>query len=253
MMQHESRYSRHELLKGFGAKGQEKIRNSSVLIIGAGGLGSTASLYLASSGVGRLTIVDGDSVDLTNLQRQILHSTERIGVPKALSAKISLQAINPEVRVIGLMTVPNRDLLTKLVQNHDYVLDCTDNTESRYLLNEVCREQKKILVTAGCVGYSGQVTVFDFSNPNSACYACLFPNHDGADEKASSKGVFAPMVGMLGCIQASETLKLMAGIGESLINSLFMIDVSTMQIQKIRYKKNGHCPVCGKKEEDHEN
>lgn len=245
-----NRYSRHELLKGFGEEGQRRVRQSSVLVLGAGGLGSPAALYLAASGVGRLTIADGDVVDLTNLQRQILHTTERVGIPKAMSAKISLQAINPEVQVIGLMTVPGKELLSMLVNEHDFILDCTDNTTSRYLLNSVCREYKKPLISAGCVGYSGQIAVYDFREEDSPCYACVFPNHDGNDEKASSLGVFAPLVGMLGCMQAGEALKLIAGVGKPLAYRLLMIDALTMEMREMRFKKDPNCPECGKKEQE---
>lgn len=239
-----NRYSRHELLKGWGEESQSKVRQASVLIIGAGGLGSPASLYLAGAGVGKITIVDGDVVDLTNLQRQVIHSTERVGVPKALSAKISLQAVNPDVQVVGLMTIPNEELLNALVESHDVVLDCTDNTKSRYLLNAVCAKKKTPLVTAGVVAYTGQVTVLDFRNEDSACYECIFPNHDGADEKASTNGVFAPLVGMLGCMQAAETLKLITGIGKPLTSRLIMIDALTMEFHEIKYKKNKKCAAC---------
>lgn len=239
-----NRYSRHELLKGWGEESQSKVRQASVLIIGAGGLGSPASLYLAGAGVGKITIVDGDVVDLTNLQRQVIHSTERVGVPKALSAKISLQAVNPDVQVVGLMTIPNEELLNALVESHDVVLDCTDNTKSRYLLNSVCANKKTPLVTAGAVAYTGQVTVLDFRKEDSACYECIFPNHDGADEKASTFGVFAPLVGMLGCMQAAEALKMITGIGKPLTGRMLMIDALTMEFHEIKYKKNPKCSTC---------
>lgn len=248
MDQNVNRYSRHELLKELGTEGQAKIRAAKVLIIGAGGLGSPASLYLTSAGVGKITIVDGDTVDLTNLQRQVVHSTERVGIPKALSAKISLQAVNPEVELEALVMIPDEDQTRELVRAHDIILDCTDNTKSRYRLNRICWEEKKPLVSAGCVCFTGQVSVFDFRQADSACYACLFPNHDGNDEKASALGVFAPLVGILGCTQASEALKLIAGIGEPLVGRLFMIDALTMDVQVLKYRRNKNCPCCGNKE-----
>jgi molybdopterin/thiamine biosynthesis adenylyltransferase len=248
MDQNVNRYSRHELLKELGTEGQAKIRAAKVLIIGAGGLGSPASLYLTSAGVGKITIVDGDTVDLTNLQRQVVHSTERVGIPKALSAKISLQAVNPEVELEALVMIPDEEQTRELVRAHDIILDCTDNTKSRYRLNRICWEEKKPLVSAGCVCFTGQVSVFDFRQADSACYACLFPNHDGNDEKASALGVFAPLVGILGCTQASEALKLIAGIGEPLVGRLFMIDALTMDVQVLKYRRNKNCPCCGNKE-----
>jgi molybdopterin/thiamine biosynthesis adenylyltransferase len=248
MDQNVNRYSRHELLKELGTEGQAKIRAAKVLIIGAGGLGSPASLYLTSAGVGKITIVDGDTVDLTNLQRQVVHSTERVGIPKALSAKISLQAVNPEVELEALVMIPDEEQTRELVRAHDIILDCTDNTKSRYRLNRICWEEKKPLVSAGCVCFTGQVSVFDFRQADSACYACLFPNHDGNDEKASTLGVFAPLVGILGCTQASEALKLIAGIGEPLVGRLFMIDALTMDVQVLKYRRNKNCPCCGNKE-----
>jgi molybdopterin/thiamine biosynthesis adenylyltransferase len=248
MDQNVNRYSRHELLKELGTEGQAKIRAAKVLIIGAGGLGSPASLYLTSAGVGKITIVDGDTVDLTNLQRQVVHSTERVGIPKALSAKISLQAVNPEVELEALVMIPDEEQTRELVRAHDIILDCTDNTKSRYRLNRICWDEKKPLVSAGCVCFTGQVSVFDFRQADSACYACLFPNHDGNDEKASALGVFAPLVGILGCTQASEALKLIAGIGEPLVGRLFMIDALTMDVQVLKYRRNKNCPCCGNKE-----
>lgn len=243
-MDTENRYSRHELLKEVGPEGQKRISAAKVLIIGAGGLGSPASLYLASSGVKKITIVDADTVDLTNLQRQVIHNMSRLGVNKAESAKASLLAINPEVEIQAVDHRPSLEELKELVNECDVALDCTDNTASRYVFNEVCREFKKPLVTAGCVAFDGQITVFDFRDPNSACYACIFPNHDGQDEKASTKGVFAPLVGILGCMQAAEALKIVGGFGEPLIDRLLMVDARTMTWRQMTYKRDEQCPSC---------
>lgn len=248
-METENRYSRHELLKDVGPEGQKRISEARVLIIGAGGLGSPASLYLASSGVKKITIVDADTVDLTNLQRQVIHNMSRLGVNKAESAKQSLLAINPEVEIEAVDHRPDREELRGLVSDCDVALDCTDNTASRYIFNEVCRECKKPLVTAGCVAFDGQITVLDFRRPDSACYACLFPNHEGQDEKASTKGVFAPLVGILGCMQAAEALKIIGEFGEPLVGRLLMVDARTMTWRQMKYKRDEQCPCCSESTE----
>lgn len=245
-MEKQNRYSRHELLAEVGSAGQEKISKAEILIIGAGGLGSAASLYLASSGVKKITIVDNDAVDLTNLQRQVIHNMERLGLNKAESAKKSLLAINPEVEVKAVGVRPNEEELRALISECDIALDCTDNTDSRYIFNKLCRELKKPLVTAGCVAFDGQATVFDFRRPDSACYACVFPNHEGKDEKASDKGVFAPLVGILGCIQASEALKIAGEFAEPLIGRLLMVDARDMSWRVVKYGKDEQCPCCGR-------
>ena len=214
----ENRYSRHELLKEVGVEGQKRISQGRVLIIGAGGLGSPASLYLASSGVKKITIVDSDTVDL--------------------------EAINPEVEIVPVDHRPTLEELEKLVSECDVALDCTDNTESRYIFNDVCRRFKKPLVTAGVVAFDGQITVFDFRDPESACYACLFPNHEGKDEKASTKGVFAPLVGILGCMQAAEALKIIGKFGEPLTGRLLMVDARTMTWCQMKYRRDDECPCC---------
>lgn len=245
-MEKENRYSRHELLKEFDAHTQEKISASKVLIIGAGGLGSPASLYLAASGVGRITIADGDTVDLTNLQRQVIHNMSRIGMNKATSAKASLEAMNSEIDIRAFTHRPSLEELEELIADHDVVLDCTDNTASRYPISELCRRHKKPLVTAGAVAFDGQITVFDYRDTDSACYACLFPNHDGADEKASTKGVFAPLVGTLGCMQASEALKIIGGFGKPLTGELLMVDARSWSRWHMKYSRSEDCPCCAK-------
>ncbi len=248
MVNKEDRYSRHIKLKEIGEEGQEKIAQSKVLVLGAGGLGSAACLYLASAGIGKLTIVDNDVVDLTNLQRQIIHNESRIGISKALSAQITAKALNSEIEVVGLVMKPERKALEVLVSSHDIVLDCTDNTDSRYLLNEVCRQWKKPLVTAGVVRFDGQLTVFDFRKGESPCYACLFPSHEGKDEKASTKGVFAPLVGTLGCLQAAEALKIAGNFGEPLVGRLLIVNLLNMTFNELKYGASDECPLCGKEE-----
>ncbi|MCD8338877.1 MAG: HesA/MoeB/ThiF family protein [Burkholderiales bacterium] len=244
----EDRYSRHAMLTEVGEAGQRKIENTKFLVLGAGGLGSPACLYLASAGVGKLTIVDNDTVDLTNLQRQIIHNESRLGIPKALSAQISTRSLNSSIEIEGLVMRPDRKALESLVESHDVVLDCTDNTDSRYLLNEVCRALRKPLVTAGAVRFDGQLTVFDFRKAQSPCYACVFPNHEGKDEKASSKGVFAPLVGTLGCMQAAEALKIAGNFGKPLVGKLLIVDLLSMTFSELKYGPSDECPLCGKKE-----
>lgn len=240
-----NRYSRHELLTAVGVEGQKRIRRAKALVIGAGGLGSPAILYLASAGLAEIIIVDDDSVDITNLQRQVIHKMDRIGNNKAESAKISANELNPDVKISSITSRPDEEEFSKLVSQVDVVLDCTDNTESRYAINERCRLLKKPLVTAGCVAFVGQITVCDFRDPNSACYACIFPNHEGADEKASSKGVFAPLVGVLGSMQAGEALKIVGGFGKPLTGKLLMIDLLSQNVSILRYRRDENCPCCG--------
>lgn len=240
-----NRYSRHELLTAVGVEGQKKIRRAKALVIGAGGLGSPAILYLASAGLAEIIIVDDDSVDITNLQRQVIHKMDRIGINKAESAKISANELNPDVKIRVIASRPAKKELSNLISQVDVVLDCTDNTESRYAINEQCRLLKKPLVTAGCVAFVGQITVCDFRDPNSACYACIFPNHEGTDEKASSKGVFAPIVGVLGSMQAGEALKIVGGFGNPLTGKLLMIDLLSQNVSILKYRRDENCPCCG--------
>ncbi len=242
----QNRYSRHELLTALGSDGQKRIRQAKALVIGAGGLGSPAILYLASAGLSEIIVVDDDSVDLTNLQRQIIHKMDRIGMKKAESAKISANELNPDVRVRAVTKRPTPQELSELISQVDVVLDCTDNTASRYEVNAACRKLKKPLVTAGCVSFVGQITVCDFRNPESACYACVFPNHEGEDEKASKKGVFAPLVGTLGSMQAGEALKVVGGFGTPLTGRLLMIDLLSQNISILSYRRDENCPCCGK-------
>ncbi len=239
------RYSRHILLPQIGIEGQEKLLASRALIVGAGGLGSPAALYLASAGVGRLTICDGDSVDLTNLQRQIVHATASIGVNKALSASRTLAGINPEVTVTAINRRLDEDDLMALAAEADVVLDASDNFATRHAVNRVCARLGKPLVSGAAVRFDGQVAVFDFGKPDTPCYHCLFPEHaEQEDERCATLGVFAPLVGIIGSIQAAEALKLLAGIGESLAGRLLLLDGLRMEWRNIRLLKDPACPVC---------
>jgi adenylyltransferase/sulfurtransferase len=239
------RYSRHILLNEIGVEGQQRLREASMLVIGAGGLGSPAAFYLASAGVARITLVDGDTVDLTNLQRQILHTTDRIGMPKAASGRVALAAINADVEVVTVSQRADQETLAELVSTATVVLDCSDNFATRHALNRACVTHRKALVSGAAIRFDGQVAVFDLRHEASPCYACLFPPGDGEDELCAVMGVFAPLTGIIGTTQAAEALKLAAGIGESLEGRLLMLDALSMRWHSVRVKRDPACPVCG--------
>lgn len=242
------RYSRHILLNEIAYEGQEKLSNSHALIIGAGGLGAPVSLYLAAAGVGQLTICDFDEVELTNLQRQVIHSTESIGMNKSLSAKQSIATLNPEVSVHSVETKSSESELQVLIDQSDVVIDCSDNFETRYLLNKLCVQEKKPLVSGAAIGFEGQITVYDHRLSDSPCYHCLFPASDDAelnnDLRCAEHGVFAPLVGIIGTTQAAEALKLLMGIGRSLQGRLLMLDTMSMQWHTVKFKRDPDCIVC---------
>ena len=240
------RYSRHILLPQIGYEGQQKLVEGHVLIIGAGGLGAPAALYLAAGGVGRLTICDFDAVDLTNLQRQIIHTTQSVGLNKAVSAQQALTAINPEVTVQTIDRRMDAEGLMRLAVDADVVIDCSDNFETRYALNQVCVTLRKPLVSGAAIGFEGQVTVFDRRNDDSPCYHCLFPDM-GAEEamRCAENGVFAPLVGMIGTTQAAEAMKLLLGLGASLQGRLLLLDVLAMEWRSIRLHRDPACKICG--------
>lgn len=240
------RYSRHILLPQIGIEGQQKLMDSHALIVGAGGLGSPVALYLGAGGVGRLTICDFDKVDLTNLQRQVIHGTLSIGINKAESARQALDAINPEITVAVVPRKPTEEEFAALVQAADVVIDCSDNFLTRYTLNRVCVALKKPLVSGAAIGFEGQVTVFDMREVDSPCYHCLFPDVGAEGEmRCAENGVFAPLVGMIGTTQAAEAMKLLLGVGESLQGRLLLLDVMAMEWRSIRLKKDAGCAVCG--------
>ncbi len=240
------RYSRHILLEEIGIEGQQRIGAARLLVLGVGGLGSPAALYLASAGVGRLTLVDSDQVDLTNLQRQIVHSTERIGQAKTASARAALYALNPLVEVVEVGERVGPAELEPLVAAADIVLDCSDNFATRHALNRACVRQRRPLVSGAAVRFDGQLAVFDRRIGGAPCYACLFPpSADALDEPCAMLGVFAPLTGMVGCMQAAEALKLAAGIGAGLGGQLMLIDAMAMQWRTMKIERDPHCPVCG--------
>lgn len=240
------RYSRHILLPEIGVEGQQKLLAAHALVVGAGGLGCSSALFLAASGVGALTLCDGDTVDLTNLQRQILHRTSGIGKPKVDSARATLAEINPEVRVSALNARADEAHLAELAAQADVVLDCSDNFATRYALNRVCAQLKKPLVSGAATRFDGQVTVFDARQPHSPCYQCLYPEQAGAEEtRCAIMGVFAPLVGVIGSLQAAEALKLLMGAGTSLCGRLLVMDGLNMELRTIKLKKDEACTVCG--------
>lgn len=240
------RYSRHILLPQIGYEGQDKLVNSHALIVGAGGLGSPAALYLAAGGVGKLTICDFDVVDLTNLQRQIIHTTRSVGINKAISAQQTIHELNPDVEVCTVCERSTEDSLQALVAEADVVLDCTDNFATRYALNRVCVKLRKPLVSGAAINFEGQVTVFDMRADDSPCYHCLFPeigNEEGL--RCAESGVFSPLVGIIGTTQAAEAMKLLMGIGQSLQGRLLLLDALHMEWRSLKLAKDPACKICG--------
>jgi len=239
------RYSRHILLPEIGIDGQEKLLGAHALLIGAGGLGAPVSLYLAASGVGRITICDHDAVDLTNLQRQIVHVTESIGRKKVDSARAALARINPEVSIEAIAERVAGPRLEQLVQSADVVIDATDNFATRHAINRACVKFAKPLVSGAGVRFDGQIAVFDLRRQDSPCYHCLFPESGDVEEmRCAVMGVFAPLVGIIGSMQAAETLKLLMGIGRDLTGRLLLLDALTMEWRSVRLKKDPQCAVC---------
>ena len=240
------RYSRHILLNEIGIEGQAHILGAHVLIIGAGGLGSPVALYLGSAGVGHITIVDDDVVDVTNLQRQIAHTMARVGQAKTASAQAAVEAINPEVRVTGIAARADAELLSRLVAQADVVVDCSDNYKTRHAINAACVSHRKPLVSGAAIRFDGQVTVFDSRQAQSPCYACVFPPADGFEEtRCATMGVLAPLVGIIGAMQAAEVLKLLSGAGQSLMGRMLMLDGLAMEWNEIRVGRDAACRVCG--------
>ena len=242
------RYSRHILLPQIGIEGQQRIVEGRVLVIGAGGLGSPAALYLATAGAGTITIADGDVVDLTNLQRQLLHTHESVGRPKAASARDTIARYNPEVKVVAIEERAEGAKLDELVINADVVLDCCDNFVTRHAINRACVKHKKPLVSGAAIRFDGQVSVFDMRDAAAPCYHCLFPEgQEIEDLRCAVTGVFAPVTGIIGAVQAAEALKVLAGMGETLNRRLLLLDGLSMEWRSINIKKDPACAVCGPK------
>jgi adenylyltransferase/sulfurtransferase len=244
------RYARHIILPEVGGKGQEKLLNSKVLVIGAGGLGSPAILYLAAAGVGTIGIVDFDVVDLSNLQRQIIHNTERVGTSKVESARRTVEMLNPDVKVITYNTRISKENIMDIIKDYDVVLDGTDNFPTRFLINDACYFAGKPLVSAAMLRFEGQVSVFDFRNKEqSPCYRCLFPEPPppGLVPSCQEAGILGSIGGIMGCIQATEAIKLILGIGEPLVGKLLIMDALSMDFRKVKLRRDPNCPLCGEK------
>ena len=240
------RYARHLMLDDIGIEGQRRLLSAHALVIGAGGLGSPVALYLGSAGVGRITVVDDDTVDLTNLQRQIAHNLSRLGLFKADSMQATLAAVNPDVQVHALVRRADSDLLDRWVPGADVVLDCSDNFATRQAVNAACVRHAKPLVWGAAIGWDAQMSVVDPRAAWAPCYACLFPASAAHEEVAcSTLGVFAPLVGIVGSLQAAEALKLLLGAGTSLAGQLLMLDARRMAWDRISVARQPACSVCG--------
>ena len=241
------RYSRHILLPEIGIEGQQKLLASRALVIGAGGLGSPAAIYLAAAGVGTIALADGDDVDLTNLQRQVLHSTASVGTPKVASGAAALARLNSEVKVVTLKLRLEGETLQREVALADVVLDCSDNFVTRHAVNRACVQYHKPLVSGAAIRFDGQLVVFDLRRSDSSCYACLFPEDGEIEElRCAVTGVFAPLTGMIGTMQAAEALKLLSGVGESLAGRMAIIDALRSDWRQIRLARDPGCAACGR-------
>ena len=240
------RYSRQILLPDFGIEGQERLRASSVLVVGLGGLGSPVAMYLAAAGVGRLVLADFDAVDLSNLQRQIIHTTAQIGRPKAESARSALAALNPDVELVTVKRSLVDETLPDIVSDVDLVLDCCDNFPTRFAVNAACVAAGVPLVSGAAIRLEGQVTAFS-GRPGGPCYQCLYPQDGGIEETCSANGVLAPVVGIIGSIQATEAIKLLTAVGDPLFGRLLLLDAARMQWRSLRLPSDPQCPICSVK------
>ena len=241
------RYSRHLLLEDIDVEGQEKLLHSHALVIGAGGLGSAAAPYLAAAGVGKITLVDHDVVELTNLQRQIMHTEQTIGKSKAASGQQFLGQLNSSIQVDIVQDKATANLLAKLLPTVDVVLDCTDNFKTRQLINASCVQYQTPLVSGSALRFDGQVSVFDPRTETSPCYACVFsPEEEFEEVSCSSMGIFSPLVGIIGAIQAAQALQIIIGFGGPLVGRMLLWNARTTQIDQIKIARNPDCPVCKK-------
>ncbi len=239
------RYARHILLDEFGIEGQEKLLASTALVVGAGGLGSPAAMYLASAGVGTIILADHDTVEISNLQRQILHQTSRLGALKAESGRDTLLALNPEITVETRTVRLAGDMLDTQIAQVDVVLDCTDNFATRHAINRACVKHNKPLVSGAAIRFEGQISVFDPRDATAPCYHCLFPEAEDLEAATcASTGVFSPLVGIIGSMQAAEALKVLSHVGQSLKGQLLILDAFEMDWHRVRVKRDPGCPVC---------
>ena len=239
------RYSRQIMLPQMDVAGQQKLIDATVLIVGMGGLGCPAAMYLAAAGVGHLIIADDDLVELTNLQRQVAHSQSMIGEPKVTSAQQTLLGLNPDLKITALQKRLEGSELSEAVGQADLIVDACDNFTTRFAINSACIEHGKPLVSGAAVRMEGQVAVFDSRNPTSPCYQCLYSQGDDEDASCSENGVMAPLVGIIGAVQAMEAIKLLTGIGESLTGRLLLLDASTLQWREMRLPRDSSCGACG--------
>jgi adenylyltransferase/sulfurtransferase len=238
------RYSRQILLPSFGTEGQERLLSSRVLLIGLGGLGSPVAMYLAAAGVGSLVLVDFDQVDLSNLQRQIIHNSDRIGAQKTDSAKETLLALNPECVVETIERRLDERELAAEATRYDLVIDASDNFETRFALNRACVKSGTPLVSGAAIRMEGQVSVFG-GRPGGPCYRCLYSEEGAEEESCSENGILAPVAGIIGSVQATEAIKLLAGVGEPLVGRLLLLDALQMEWRTVNLKPDPDCPVCG--------
>ena len=241
------RYSRHLLLEEIDVAGQETLLKTHALVIGAGGLGSAAAPYLAAAGVGHITLMDHDQVELTNLQRQIMHTEKSVGKSKVNSGKQFLQQLNAGIQIETIEAKATVALLDDLLPSVDIVLDCTDNFTSRHLINASCIKHRTPLVSGSALRFDGQISVFDPRNAVSPCYACIFsPDDDFAEVSCSSMGIFSPLVGIIGAIQAAQAIQVLIGFGETLVGRMLLWNARTTQIDEFKISRNPECSVCGK-------
>lgn len=239
------RFSRQIMLPTMDVAGQQELVDATVLIVGMGGLGCPAAMYLSAAGVGHLIIADDDTVEITNLQRQIAHEQSNLGESKVSSAEATLKGLNPDVRITQIKNRLEGDLLEQVVVSADVVVDASDNFNTRFAVNQSCLKNKKPLVSGAAIRMEGQVAVFDSENPESPCYQCLYSECDDDDASCSQNGVMAPLVGIIGSVQAMETIKLITGIGNSLVGRLLLLDAATMQWREMKLPRDPSCPACG--------
>jgi len=241
------RYSRQIMLPQIDIAGQERLLASSILVVGAGGLGCPAAMYLAAAGAGKIIVVDHDEVDLSNLQRQIAHTASDIGRPKTDSLKSTLQSLNPDCTVEAINKRIDQQQLDSMIHKVDAVLDCTDNFDTRFAINAACVKHNKLLVSGAAIRFEGQLMVYDPAMDNCPCYRCLYPDTGEIEETCSENGVIAPLVGIVGSMQALEAIKLIAQTGESSGGRLLLFDALTLQWRELKTSADPHCPVCGKR------
>ena len=239
------RFSRQIMLPTMDVAGQQELVDATVLIVGMGGLGCPAAMYLSAAGVGHLIIADDDTVEITNLQRQIAHEQSNLGESKVSSAETTLKGLNPDVRITQIKNRLEGDLLEQVVVSADVVVDASDNFNTRFAVNQSCLKNKKPLVSGAAIRMEGQIAVFDSGNPESPCYQCLYSECGDDDASCSQNGVMAPLVGIIGSVQAMETIKLITGIGNSLVGRLLLLDAATMQWREMKLPRDPSCPACG--------